>query len=97
MVDRLKDRPFTLLGIERDAMSRSALKEKLSDAGVIWPNIVENDKDPIAGAWNVQAYPTLYVIDHEGVIRLKGERDKHTIAELVEKLLAEVPAAAGSR
>lgn len=41
--------------------------------------------------WNVQFYPTIYVIDHKGVIRHKGLRGKK-LEEAVEKLVKEAEA-----
>jgi hypothetical protein len=50
----------------------------------------EGTGGPISSKWNVSGWPTLYVIDHEGVIRAKG----HSFDEdLVDELVAE---AAGS-
>jgi hypothetical protein len=44
---------------------------------------------PIATRWNVSSWPTIYVLDHEGVIRYKGVRDKAMDAA-VDKLLSEM-------
>ena len=43
---------------------------------------------PISTAWNIGVWPTIYLIDHEGVIRYKNVRGDDldsAIAELVEK------------
>lgn len=91
MVERLKDKPFTLLGINSD-QSRSALKKILEDEKITWPNIYDGPtgKGPIAESWNVSGWPTIYVLDHKGVIRYRDLRDKQ-LEEAVMKLLAEIP------
>ncbi|MBU0637857.1 MAG: TlpA family protein disulfide reductase [Planctomycetes bacterium] len=90
MVQRLKDKPFTLLGINSDS-SRSALKKTMDDEKIIWPNIYggPTHDNKIAKAWNVFAWPTIYIIDHEGVIRYKGLRDEE-MEKAVNKLLERV-------
>lgn len=76
MVRRLADRPFVLLGINSD-QSRSALKKTIKDEKITWPNIYDGPPGtgPIAKKWNVNGWPTIYVIDHKGIIRHKGLRD----------------------
>ena len=46
---------------------------------------------PISTEWNVQGWPTLYVIDHKGVIRHKylGSPGDKILDEEIEKLVAE--------
>jgi hypothetical protein len=48
----------------------------------------EGTPGPISKAWNVRGWPTIYVLDHEGVIRYKGLREKR-LNEVVDQLLAE--------
>ncbi len=91
MVARLSEEPFTLLGIDRDTMSRSALKASYKNNGITWPQIVEDPEDSLSARWNVTGFPTQYVLDHQGVIRLKGFLSEQQIEEKVEELLHEVP------
>ena len=90
MVERLKDEPFTLLGINSDS-SRSALKKIMKDEKITWPNIWGDSpgKNQIAKQWNVFGWPTIYILDHEGVIRHKGPRGKQ-MEEAVVELLKKV-------
>jgi hypothetical protein len=91
MVERLKGRPFTLLGINSEG-SRSALQKVLEDEKITWPNIYDGPpgQGPIAKRWNVHGWPTIYVLDHEGRIRYRDLRDK-PLEEAVLKLLADAP------
>lgn len=92
LVERLKDKPFVLLGINSD-QSRSALKDIMAKEKITWPNIYNGTpgaKDSIAAKWNVTGWPTIYVLDHEGVIRHKDLRDDDLEKAVVE-LISKVP------
>ncbi len=77
MVQRLADKPFTLLGINSDE-SRSALRKIIEDEKITWPNIYGGPpgENAIAKKWNVTGWPTIYILDHEGVIRYRDLRDE---------------------
>ena len=91
MVKRLADQPFTLLGINSDS-SRSALKKILEDEKITWPNIYggPTSDNAIAKRWNVWGWPTIYILDHEGIIRHRGLRDK-AMEEAVVELIKKIP------
>lgn len=90
MVERLKGKPFTLLGINSDE-SRSALKKILEEQKITWPNIYGGPpgENAIAKQWNVRGWPTIYIIDHEGRIAYRDLRDKE-MEDAVMKLLEKV-------
>ena len=44
---------------------------------------------PISKAWNVRGWPTIYVLDHKGVIRYRDVREKQ-MDEAVDALLQEL-------
>jgi hypothetical protein len=68
-----KDRPFSLVGVNSDQGGRDALRKIVEKEGITWRNAVEgNTSGPVATAWNVRAWPTVYLIDADGVIRWKG-------------------------
>lgn len=90
MTKRLADKPFVLLGVNSDP-SRSALKKIIADENITWPNIYGGTLGdcPIAEKWNVQGWPTIYVLDHEGVIRHRDLRDE-ALEKAVEALIQKV-------
>lgn len=92
LMKRLADKPFVLLGINSDE-SRSALQKIMKDENITWPNIYDGPPGPgggtIANRWNVSGWPTIYVLDHEGVIRYRDVRDKE-MDMAVEELLKKV-------
>ena len=146
MVERLKDKPFALIGINSDGdravferldekeqqcvkgLGRTqdeglekiragdaatltkanaeapALVKKVRDAdrenlvkildknGITWRQAVEGSTGgPWASQWNVQGWPTIYVLDAQGVIRFRDLRGEE-LEDAIVKLLAEVPA-----
>ena len=90
MVKRLADKPFALIGINSDG-DRSVVNKILQEQNITWRNIIDGSTSgPIAKAWNVSGWPTIYILDAKGVIRYRDLRDKE-LEDAVVKLLAEVP------
>ena len=88
MVKRLADKPFALIGINSDG-DRSVVNKILEREQITWRNVIDgNTSGPIATAWNVSGWPTIYVLDKEGKIRHRDLRDED-LEKAVVKLLAE--------
>jgi RNA polymerase sigma factor (sigma-70 family) len=98
-------RPFILLGIHRDG-DRKALQRIREEEKILWRSWVDvsaaatgrwldggNMPGPIAVRWNIRSWPTLYLLDHKGVIREKGKVVKD-LEKRVEELVREAEAAA---
>ena len=91
LVKRLQGQPFALIGINSDGPA-DEVKKILADNEITWRQAIdETTEGPWATAWNVQGWPTIYVLDHKGVIRYRGLRDQR-LEEAVMKLLAEMEA-----
>jgi hypothetical protein len=66
------------------------LKKILAENGITWRQAVEGSTDgPLATRWNVSGWPTIYVLDANGVIRYRDVRDEE-MTKAVETLLAEI-------
>lgn len=94
LVQNLKDKPFVILGVNSDA-DRENLKERIKEENITWRSWYDGGGTggPIATAWNVSGWPTLYVIDAEGVIRFKSVGfDEKGVDGTIEKCLAEIEA-----
>jgi len=89
LVARLKDEPFTILGVNSDPADR--YREAIERENITWPSFWDggDTSGPIATKWGVRGWPTIYIIDHEGVIRDKNKRGE-AMDEVVDKLLAEM-------
>jgi len=96
LVEELKDEPFALLGInsDGDAAKLAGILEKQHLSGFAnWRHWVDGSTDgPIATRWNVHSWPTIFVLDRQGVIRYRDVRGKDLEAA-VKTVLAE-PASA---
>lgn len=88
MVKRLADKPFALIGINSDG-DQSVVTKILEREKITWRNIVDGStQGPIATAWNVQGWPTIYILDKAGKIRFRDLRDD-ALEKAVVKLLEE--------
>jgi hypothetical protein len=91
LVKRLEGKPFVLLGVNSDS-DRKACLEKSAQQQVTWRsfwNGEEGTRGPISTEWNVQGWPTLFIIDHQGVIRHRflGNPGNDKLDELIEALV----------
>ena len=89
LVKRLEGKPFALLGVNSDTKER--VRQAMKKENISWRSWWDggNTEGPIAKAWNVSGWPTIYVLDAKGVIRYKNVREKK-MDEAVDKLLAEL-------
>jgi hypothetical protein len=91
LVVRLKDQPFALIGINSDDDKEYYAAEAKAN-GITWRSFWNGPKGtggPISGKWGVRSWPTIYVLDHKGVIRKEGVRG-HDMDQIVDQLLAEL-------
>ncbi|HEV3117153.1 MAG TPA: TlpA disulfide reductase family protein [Gemmataceae bacterium] len=89
LVKKMEGKPFVLIGINSDP-NKQALKQVIEKEKMTWRSFWDggNTQGPIASTWNVQGWPTLYVIDARGVIRDKsiGSKDfDHLLDTLVKE------------
>ena len=89
LVKDLADQNFALVGVNSDD-SVEAARRAVEEHDLNWPSFFDggSKSGPIATAWGVRGWPTVYVIDAEGVIRAKDLRGDELEA-MVRKLLAE--------
>ena len=99
LVQRLAGKPFVILGVNSDPKEK--LKEVLKKENMTWRSWWDggNTSGPIASKWNVNGWPTLYLIDHHGVIRQKwvGSPGDALMDHEVDKLVEEAAAGAAKK
>ena len=91
LVKRLANKPFALIGVNSDR-DLEKLKPRREEENITWRSFWNGPKGtrgPISARWNVTGWPTIYVIDEEGVIRARGPRHEKLITA-VKVLLAEL-------
>lgn len=94
LLTQYKDKPFAWLGINGDPNPPEELKKAIAKANLTWPNILDGASRGISKSWNVDGYPTVFVIDREGVIR-RQQADRQSVKLQVKSLMdmASAPAA----
>src|SRR5947209_3637878 len=91
LVKRLHGKPFAILGINSDT-DKEKLKKRLAEEQITWRSFWNGPKGtdgPISRAWNVSSWPTIYVLDHKGVIRFIEVR-REELDSVVDQLLKEI-------
>jgi peroxiredoxin len=95
LVKQLSDKPFAVIGVNISEPNTAALKKLMEKENLSWRTFSDPRTSegwgPISKKWNLAGTPTIYLIDHKGVIRHKwvgGARAK-VIDNAVEELIQE--------
>jgi peroxiredoxin len=94
LVERLKNEPFAIVGINTDP-SKELYREEAKKNGITWRSAMDGSTSgPICSKWGVEGFPTLYLIDAKGTIRQYwlGNPGDETVAKEIDKLVAEAKA-----
>ena len=87
----MEGRPFVLLGVNTDS-DRERLKEVVKELDLNWRSWWTGGRDnAIAKRWNISGYPSMFLIDAEGVLRY-GDADIEpgaTLQNAINTVLAE--------
>jgi thiol-disulfide isomerase/thioredoxin len=86
LVERLRGEPFALLSVNTDE-DRQTLRKSIKEGEITWRCWWDGGTDgPIRKSWGIDSFPTVLVLDKEGVIRFKGVRGER-LDKAVEALL----------
>lgn len=89
LVQKFKDRPFVILGVNSDT-DRERLKQAIDREGITWRSWWAGGIDgPIPQQYHVQSWPTLYLLDGRGTIRfaqVNGQELENAIQLLLREL-----------
>lgn len=91
LVKRLQDEPFALIGVNSD-IDKEYLRQRIEEENITWRNFwcgPEGVYGPIPVRWNIGGWPSIFVLDHKGVIRFKHLRGEQLDAA-IEQLLDEM-------
>ena len=99
LVERFEDRPFALIGVNSDGTDKPAglvkYEQLAEEAGVSWRSFRdESVTPPISRTWKIDGWPTLFYLDHEGVIRHRNVVDPAAMERVLEQMIAAAEAAA---
>ena len=91
LVERLKNEPFALIGINTDP-DKAEYRRQAAANGVTWRSAWDGStRGPLCTAWGITSFPTVYVLDAKGTIRHSGLRGRDLEAA-VDALLLEAKA-----
>ena len=99
LVKRMASRPFALIGINTDD-EKELYFEKAAEMEVTWRSSWQGSTTgPICQQYRVRSYPTLFLLDHEGVIREKwiGPPSDPVLDAAVEKWTKEAEKAGADK
>jgi hypothetical protein len=88
-VKQFERRPFALVGVNTNPKEPGKLKEVMDREHLPWRSFADNGD--IVRRWNLSGTPTIYLIDHAGVIRRKwvGAPGEKALAEALLTLVLE--------
>jgi len=91
LVKRLEDQPFALIGVNSDRNLKQ-LKRRMQEENISWRSFWNGSagtRGPISSDWGVRGWPTIYILDHCGIIRFMNKRGP-AMDKAVDQLLAEM-------
>ncbi|MBI2808342.1 MAG: TlpA family protein disulfide reductase [Planctomycetes bacterium] len=88
LVERYRGKPFALLGVNNDE-NPDAARRVIAAHNISWPNLkTRGENDPLNKRWGIEFWPSIFVIDRQGVLRYKNVRGAH-LDNAIETLLKE--------
>jgi hypothetical protein len=89
MVERHHGRLFALLSVNTDA-DRTTLREAIGKGEITWPCWRDGGPSgPITLRWGIDRFPSVFVLDHKGVIRhrdLRGEALDRGVDRMIQEV-----------
>jgi len=91
----MQDKPFALIGVNINCHDPKTLKEVMDKEQLNFRSFTDTAAGDglgvIGSAWNLFGTPTVFVLDHKGVIRYRqtGIPDNKAIDDLLNKLITE--------
>ncbi len=90
LVKQLAGKPFALIGVNSDD-DIDELKTIIKEKNLTWRSFrnAEGKDGTISDLWGIQGWPTVFLIDAEGVIRWT-DHGPNGMDEMITELLAEI-------
>jgi len=94
LAERMKGKPFALVGVNGDSI-RDDAKRAVEKKKITWPSFwsKEGPDGPIPTTWNVLGWPTVFVLDSNGVIRFKlegyGPDEENLLNQKIDQILGQ--------
>lgn len=85
LVKLYANKRFVLIGVNSDEPAQ--LSDIIKQNNLTWNSWADGPGGPIAKQWKVHSYPTIFIIDANGIIRAKGHGEG--IDEILDQLVKE--------
>lgn len=93
LAQQFQGQPFAIVGVNGDQVFEHA-HAVATEHGMTWRSFhnKRDEAEPITSIWNVNGWPTYYLIDHDGIIvrRWEGTPPPSVIDPIVSELLSEL-------
>ena len=86
LVESMNGRPFVLLGVNSDE-KKSRVRKAVRENNLNWRSWWDGSGGPIAKKFKIRGWPTIFLIDHNGVIQFKNVRGGN-LDVAIEKLVS---------
>jgi thiol-disulfide isomerase/thioredoxin len=90
-VKKYQNKPFVFVSVSCDA-ERETLLDFVNKNDMPWSNWWDGQGGKVARAYEVRAFPTIYVVDGKGVIQFKSVGYDKKMDDVIEKLIKEAEA-----
>ena len=84
LVETYKDKPFQMISVMADREANT-VGSAVDSGEITWLTTWDGQEGPIASKWNINSWPTVYIVDHTGTIR-----STNSTSEDREKILEEL-------
>lgn len=93
----MESKPFALIGVNTNGYTVEKLKDVMDKEKLNWRSFADKGfaaEGSICATWNLQGTPTLFMLDHKGLIRYRwlGSPGEKAIDEALAKLIKEAEA-----
>ena len=95
LVKRLEGKPFVLIGVNGE--EKKKVQKRVEKEQITWRTFWDGN-GAIAGKWNIEYWPAIFIIDHNGVIRHRfGGASAEDLDRAIDPLVAAAKKAASKK
>ncbi|MFG0288359.1 MAG: TlpA family protein disulfide reductase [Rhodopirellula sp. JB044] len=87
LIDEMADEPFAFLGVQGDETIET-IHKSLESGEITWRVWWDGEDNRHSARWNIEGWPSTFVLDKSGIMRFRGLRGKE-LATAVRILLKE--------
>lgn len=93
LVEKMKGKPFELIGVNGDPELTDDVRKIIEEKKIVWRSFKNQQPGaaPLSEVWEIGGWPTIYLIDHKGVIKhiQLGGGEPEKLDKIIEELVTE--------